>query len=140
MKTQGFTLTEAIITVSILALLAVFAVPGFQNSMARSKVQKTSDLVVGLIGISQSEALQRNIKTYFSVANGEICIGTTALGCDLRKEKLTDGITLTAPDLIFSPFYGMPSPVPAVFTVTYSGVSQTVNMNKLGMITIGPLS
>lgn len=140
MKIQGFTLTEAIITVSILAILAVFTVPGFQNSMARSKVQKTADLVIELIGISQSEALQRNLKTYFSVANGKICIGTTAFGCDLRKETLTDSITLTAPDLIFSPFYGMPNPVPAVFTISYSAVSQTVNMNRLGIITIGPLS
>lgn len=141
MKAQhGFTLIEAMVGLTILALLSFVAIPGFQDTFERSKVRKTSDLISQLIISAQSEALRRNVKIYVTVFPDDICIGTTVDGCELRKEPLIKGVTLVAPKLVLSPFYGVPSPSPANFTISFSGVNQIVNINRLGVVTVGPLS
>lgn len=141
MKTRlGFTLTEIMLGVAILGLLALVTVPSFQSSLARGKVRSTANLVSEVIVMAQSEALRRNIKIYVTAFSDDICIGTTADACDLRREPLITGVSITAPKLVLSPFYGVPSPANANFTVSYSGVTQVVNVNRLGVVTIGPLS
>lgn len=138
---RGFTIVEALIAVSVIAILAALTIPAFQDSLKRSKVRKTSDLLSQAITMAQNEALRRNVKTYLEVTStGDICIGTASGGCDLRREALTTGITVTTTQLVLSPFYGIPSPAPANFTVTYFGVSQTVTVNKLGIVTVGDIS
>ena len=124
------------IVVSIIAILTASATPSFHDSLARSKVRKTADLISEVIILSQSEALRRNIKIYVTVTAGDICIGSALAGCDLRKESLISGVSVSAPNLVLSPFYGTPSPAPATFTASYSGVTQTVSINRLGLITI----
>jgi prepilin-type N-terminal cleavage/methylation domain-containing protein len=136
----GFSFVEVMVAMTILALIAVFIVPGFQSSIARSNVRKTSDLISELIVMSQSEALRQNVKIYLTAVAGDMCIGTVAAGCDVRREPLINGIVLTGPNLVLSPFYGVPSPSPAVFTISFSGVTQTVSVNRLGIVTVGPQS
>lgn len=133
---DGFTLVEVMIVISLLAILSAFAIPSFEGSMVRSKLRKTTDLISEMISMSQSEALRRNIKTYLTVLPGDICIGSAPAQCDIRREPLISGINLTAPNLVLSPFYGAPSPAPATFTVSYSGVTHTVNINRMGIIII----
>lgn len=141
MKIQrGFTLAEVLVTITILALLVAMAIPSFQNSLLRSKVRKTSDLISECISMAKSEALRRNVKIYFGTVGSALCIGTTSGGCDLRSEPLTNGVSVSATQLVLSPFYGVPSPAPATFTVTYAGVTQTLTINRLGIITIGAMS
>jgi prepilin-type N-terminal cleavage/methylation domain-containing protein len=134
---NGFTLVEALISVTILALLATFAVPSFLDSLTRLKVRKTANLIAEVISMSQSEALRRNIRIYVAFINENLCVGTALGLCDLRTQSITSGVNIAAPSLILSPFYGVPSPAPAVFTVSYSGVTQTVSVNRMGLVTIG---
>lgn len=137
---RGFTIIEALVTTTILALLAAFAIPGFLSSLERGKIRNMVDLISQSIMTAKSEALRRNIKIYLEVVAGDICVGTTSGGCDIRKEPLSSGINVSATKLVLSPFYGMPSPAPAIFTVSLSGLTQTVSINKLGMITVGAMS
>lgn len=140
MKIQrGFTLIETMVVITVLALITAFAFPSFQNMLVRNKVRNTVDLISQTIYMGKSEALRRNIKTYVEVIGEDICIGTTSGGCELRREPLVNGVTVSATKLVLSPFYGAPSPAPATFTVTYSGVTQSVNINKLGMLSIGAM-
>ncbi len=137
MKTQrGFTIVEAMVVVTIIAILAAFVVPSFQGSVIRSKVRKTADLISDVIVMSQSEALRRNIKIYVTVVAGDVCIGSALAGCDIRREPLISGVSVSDPNLVLSPFYGAPSPAPATFTISYSGVTQTVSINRLGIVTV----
>ncbi|RUR06111.1 Tfp pilus assembly protein FimT/FimU [Legionella sp. km772] len=133
---EGFTLIEAMITVTLLAVLAALAIPSFESSIVRSKVRKTTELIAQMISMSQSEALRRNVKMYLTVITGDICIGSAPAQCDVRREPLISGMNVTAPNLILSPFYGVPTPAPAVFTVSYSGVTHTVSVNRLGIIIV----
>ena len=141
MKMQrGFSLVEALVVVIFIAILVASSIPSFQNVILRSKVQKTSDLIAQTIITARSEALRRNIKTYMEVVSGNICIGTTSGGCDIRSDPLVSGVSVSATKLVLSPFYGVPSPAPATFTVTYSGVTQSVSVNRLGVVTVGAIS
>lgn len=140
MKIQhGFTLIETMMVITVLALITVLAFPSFQSMLVRNKVRNTTDLISQTIFMGKSEALRRNIKIYIEVIAGNICIGTTSGGCDLRQEPLINGVSVSATKLILSPFYGAPSPAPANFTVSYYGVTQSVNINKLGLLTIGAM-
>lgn len=134
---NGFTLVEALIVMTILTILAGFAIPSFEGSLTRSKVRKTADLISEMISMAQSEALRRNVRIYMAVVTGDICIGSAAAQCDLRRETITSGLNVSGPNLVLSPFYGVPSPAPAVFTVSYSGVTQTVSINRMGIVTVG---
>lgn len=134
---KGFSIIEAMVVISILALLAALAIPSFEGSLARNKVRKTIDLISEIISMSQSEALRRNIKIYVSVLSSDLCIGSAPGQCDLRRDPLMSGINVAAPNLVLSPFYGVPSPAPATFTVSYSGLTQSVSINRMGIINIG---
>lgn len=139
-KQPGFTLTEVLVAVTVIALLVAIAAPSFQDSFLRNKVRKTADLISECLSMAKSEALRRNVKIYFGTVGNALCIGTTAGGCDLRSEPLINGVSVSATQLVLSPFYGVPSPAPATFTVSYSGVTQTVSINRLGMVTVGAIS
>lgn len=136
---HGFTLIEAMMVITVLALITALAFPSFQNMLVRNKIRNTVDLISQTIYMGKSEALRRNIKTYVEVIGEDICIGTTSGGCELRREPLINGVTVSTTKLVLSPFYGAPSPAPATFTVSYSGVTQSVNINKLGMLSIGAM-
>lgn len=137
LRTQnGFTLVEAMITIGLLAILTALAIPSFEGSIARSKLRKTTELISKMISMSQSQALQRNIKMYLSVITGDICIGSAPDQCDIRREPLVSGVEVSAPNLVLSPFYGAPSPSPATFTVSYSGMTHKVSVNRLGIIIV----
>lgn len=141
MKTKrGFSLPEVVMALAVISLLVAITAPSFQNALLRNKVRKTADLITECISMAKSEALRRNVKTYLQVVGTDLCIGTTVGGCDLRQEPLVNGVSVSATQLTLSPFYGVPSPAPAVFTVSYSGVSQSVSINKLGVVTVGVLS
>lgn len=133
----GFTFIETMVVMTILALLATIVIPVFQNSLLRNKVQKTADLIANTINMAQSEALRRNIRIYVSVVGEDLCIGITPRNCDLRKTHITDNVSVTASVLALSPFYGSPTPAPAAFNISYSGLTQTVNVNRLGIVTVG---
>lgn len=140
MKSQrGFTLTETLVVVTVLALLTAVSFPSFQNMLMRNKVRNTVDLISQAIYMGKSEALRRNVKIYIEVVGGDICIGTTSGGCELRREPVINGVSVSTTQLVLSPFYGTPSPAPATFTASYSGISQSVTINKLGMLTVGAM-
>lgn len=135
----GFTLIEAMIAITLLGIIATIAIPSFRDSFERSKVRKTSDLIAEMISMSQSEALRRNSKIYFAVLTGHLCIGSAAGQCDIRDETISNGVSVNTTSLVLSPFYGVPTPTSALFTVSYYGVTQTVKVNRMGLITVGAL-
>lgn len=73
-NTNGFTLLELLIVVAIVAILASFAVPSFQTSLANNR--QTAELygVLRDINISRSEAVKRGKRVV-------LCAGNEVDGC-----------------------------------------------------------
>lgn len=60
MKPSGFTLFELLITLSVLSVTLLVAVPRLQESLVRSEVDATSRLLLSSISQARHEAIKRN--------------------------------------------------------------------------------
>ena len=155
-RARGFTLVEMMVVIGIVGVLLTIAAPGFERMVQRSKVRKTSDLVVQVVQYAKSHALAKNTPVYVSVIGGnELCLHTKAktdptydplVPCDIRREQtavpvsLADGTGTALPELAFSNIYGTPTPLVAVFNAASSHFSQAVRVNMLGLVTVGALT
>lgn len=76
--TAGFTLYELMVTIAVVAVIAAFGVPGFQNFMQSSRsVTHTNDLVTAL-NLGRSEATRRGAPIDLCASSdGASCSGST---------------------------------------------------------------
>jgi prepilin-type N-terminal cleavage/methylation domain-containing protein len=82
---NGFTLIELMVTVAVLAIMAVLAVPSFIELRQRSAIQGAADQITTFWGDARFEALRRNVpvKVGFSTdAGGQFCMGATTTNPD----------------------------------------------------------
>jgi type IV fimbrial biogenesis protein FimT len=98
---RGFTLTELMITVAILAVLGALAVPAFQRLLASQKVgNSASDLYIALVK-TRSEAIKRNSNVVMTPTGGDWGAGwqitDQASGSVIENHGSLGGITATGP-------------------------------------------
>ncbi|MDJ0747831.1 MAG: GspH/FimT family pseudopilin [Woeseiaceae bacterium] len=76
-KNAGFTLYELMVTVTVAAIIASFAVPGFQNLVSNNRsVTHTNDFVTAL-NLARSEATRRRFPIdVCASADGATCSGS----------------------------------------------------------------
>lgn len=110
MKMRGLTLMELMVTVAIMAILLVLAVPSFNAFLARGRVSGAAETLAQDLQLAKSEALRRNADVrlsfsagtawcYGTIAAPNACDCTVANSCTLRR---TDngafaGVTMAAP-------------------------------------------
>lgn len=80
---RGFTLIELMVTIAVLSILAVLAIPTFQDFRQRSALRGAGDQITVFWGDARFEALRRDsmVKVGFkTTVDGNFCIGaaTTA--------------------------------------------------------------
>lgn len=83
---RGFTLLELMVTIALLSVLLVIAVPSFTEFRQRAAIRGAADQVATFWGDARFEALRRNqfVKVGFRSSGANFCIGaaTTATGDD----------------------------------------------------------
>jgi type IV fimbrial biogenesis protein FimT len=110
MKIRGLTLMEVMVTVAIMAILLVLAVPSFNSFLARGRLTGAAEALAQDLQLAKSEALRSNADVTISFSpGGAWCYGTvaTAIACDCTVAnscalRRTDsgafaGVTMAAP-------------------------------------------
>ena len=68
-RTAGFTLIEMMVTVALMCVLMMLAMPSFTTWVANNKVRTVSDSLQNGLRFAQSEALRRSRPMVFSLTN-----------------------------------------------------------------------
>jgi type IV fimbrial biogenesis protein FimT len=70
----GFTLTELLISVSVMAVLLAIAVPSFRDASLGSELRASANSLIASTNLARSEAIKRNAVT-------TLCVSSDGLTC-----------------------------------------------------------
>jgi|GEM_PF-4500859 len=96
---QGFSLIEAVLALAVVAIIATFAIPAYQNSVTDTKIKVMTEELVTMINLAKSSALN----TGKSVA---LCGHDPADDSKCSNETdWSDGAKLATVDIIHEEIY-----------------------------------
>jgi type IV fimbrial biogenesis protein FimT len=73
-RSEGFTLIEALVTISVAAILMAIAVPSFNNATLTSRLRASASELAASAHLARSEAIKRNaVVTMCMSADGSNC-------------------------------------------------------------------
>ena len=70
-KIQGWTLIEALVVLSIMAVLAALGFPSFFGVIQQTRLTAATHELLSTLSLARSEAIKRNARTVLCVAAGE---------------------------------------------------------------------
>lgn len=77
-RQSGFTLLELVVTMIVLAILAMIAVPSFRTLIEKSRLRGKTDDVLNLLNVARGEAIKRHLNVNVALGSGSTtpwCIG-----------------------------------------------------------------
>jgi type IV fimbrial biogenesis protein FimT len=124
-RARGFTLVELIITLFILAIVLVVALPGFSTLTLSTRLKSYANEVVGSVYLARGEAIKRNAPmTMCITANGTSCAGSGswAQGWIVRA---ADGTVIRWQQALGGGYQVTTSPTAGVHTLTFQSSGAT---------------
>lgn len=99
-RRAGFTLTELLVIMALIAIVATLAGPNLLRLVQRSKLQGMVQQTAALVRLARAEAIRQNVPT---VVRADLAGGFVVAFADVHGTNLTD-----PPDRIFNPIAGQP--------------------------------
>lgn len=124
-KAQGFSLIEVMIVVSVVLILAAFAVPRLMNTVNDISLRYAASDFSGLVQSARIQAVRRN--TSFTILQGALPSGQQAFYLDLPKAgvyTVGDPMLPISPNMTVWPGIGSGAPNEGAFI---AGLNFTVN-------------
>ena len=149
--TTGFTLIELMVTVSIMAIIAMIAAPALQTFVDKTRLKGATDRLYADMQFARSEAVKRNSSVSISFSTGSnwcyginaggACNCNTANACSIKTVSHSEfsGITLdgaifTASSTTFNPVLGTLSAAGLARVQSAGGKQACVHMSLIGQI------
>jgi Tfp pilus assembly protein FimT len=145
---KGVTVLEALVVVSILAILLAFVLPSFKTTRDRELLKSVSSDVVSSLDKARSQTLSSlNSSEYgvhFETDKLVIFKGTTYSSSDVNNQIISivspasiSSISLTggAVDVYFNRLSGAPNKTGTI-TVNVSGISKNITISATGTISM----
>ena len=102
-KQAGFTVTELMVVVAIVGIIAAIAAPDMAEMVRRQRVKTAAFDVFAGLTMARSEAIKRNITVQVTPVNGNWLNGfkvTDANDRMVREQQAFDRMTMAGPDFI----------------------------------------
>jgi type IV fimbrial biogenesis protein FimT len=96
---SGFTIIEAMIVVTIAAILAAVALPAYNDFVRNQRVKNASFDLFSALVLARSEAVTRNTSVTVTPSGGNWAAGWTVAsgGTTIRNQDAMANITITGP-------------------------------------------
>lgn len=159
---RGFTLTELLVTLSIVATLLALAVPSFKDLIDRSRLSSAADMLYADLQFARSEAIRHNQTVTVTFQSGSAwCWGlvqggtacdcsvtdsTAANYCALKRASTTDftsvsipgasSITFTGNQTGFDPVRGIATNAGSITLQSTLGKQAQVSLGLLGRVSL----
>ena len=154
---KGFTLTELLMVVVILAILVSFAIPTFFDLLSTRRLQLASETLYNDLLIAHSEAIKKEDRVYFSFTDGtNWCYGInngSTCNCQIANSCLFNGTEKTInsteftnvtlddtgfggnTDTTFEPIRGTANNT-GTLKLSSNGKDVNISINKMGYVKI----
>jgi type IV fimbrial biogenesis protein FimT len=138
----GFTLVELMVTIAVLIILLMVAVPSFQRTIDNRRIIGAADNILADLRYAQSESIKRNVQipvVFTEGANWSYNVNTDPVrstsGADYRGTSIV--VATTGDTLTFDPRRGTLQEAPVA---TQALITITSAMNSVLAVQVDPLS
>ncbi len=155
---RGFTLIELVVTITVLAVLALIAVPSYRDAVDKYRLKAASEALFGEFQNAKSIAPLRKVNVTIQFTTGAAwCAGVTVKAacacaqagatqpdyCEIKRVQASEfkNATLSAasfggqPTLVFEPVRGTAT-AGAVSLTSSMGKQATISTSALGRLTL----
>lgn len=130
-RAAGFTLTEMLVTLTVIAILAGIAAPSFNRIIATQRAKSIASDLVTVLTRTRSEAIKRNMDVTLSpVSDGQWQLGWAVLnpgpaGGNLEQHAAIVNATVTGPaSVVFHPNGRLRGNTTPSFDISAAGSSE----------------
>lgn len=113
---RGYSLTELLVTVLVLAILVSLAVPAIKDALARQRGRGAVEGLRATLQWGRSEAMKQNVPVFFSILpSAPWCVGLSrGLGCGC-------GVACPDPAALLTETFGVTFPGVSVASASFAG-------------------
>lgn len=125
---KGFTLIELMVVISITAILIMLAVPSFNDSLARRRLEGVATELTADLQYARTQAVGNNADVSLVTSATGYAVSGTSAGASVTYKTiaLNTGFSMTQPVTVtFSAFRGFPS---AIATITISSTQTSAQL------------
>ena len=157
-KTKGFTMTEAMVVVALIAVLAAIALPIFSASLERQRLRNAVELLVSDMRLARTSAESQGARgssvVELTVDSGDSSVWSYTVTNDLNgtllsrsSSDLTGEIAMQVSDfgdsdgdgktdIVFTSVRGLDSDADGEISLMIGSTSAVVSRNLLGLISV----